>query len=292
MNHGERMTRSYESDVTSAKNGDKSALERLVRQVQDKIYGLALRMLCDPSDAQDAAQEILIKVVTNLGSFEGHSSFSTWFYRVAVNHLLTARKKEAERGAVSFEGYAVALDTTSSYEWDEGNTDPFRNLIEDEIRIGCLQGLLLCLDRDYRVAFLLSEVFHLNSVQGSEILGIKPEAFRKRLSRARSRMSDFLLKNCSLVHPDNPCKCARYADMEIRGGRRSDELVFMGKPCRAKFDRTVLNRLSALKKLNRAREVFNTYPEFAAPEALLDNIRDLMCSDSFKSVVHPAQSER
>lgn len=267
-------------------------LERLVIQVQDKIYGLALRMLCDPSDAQDAAQEILIKVITHLGSFEGRSSFSTWSYRIAVNHLLTTRRREAERAAVSFEEYAAALDTTSSYEWDEGNAGPFRNLIEDEIRIGCLQGLLLCLDRGHRAAFLLSEVFKVNSIQASEILGIFPETYRKRLSRARSRMRDFLLRNCSLVNPDNPCKCERYAAMEIHAGRRSDELIFMVKPCRAKFDRAVLRRLKALKGLNRVREIFNTYPEFAAPEALINSIKDVMNSDSFKMVAHSEKSDR
>jgi RNA polymerase sigma factor (sigma-70 family) len=89
--------------VTMANEGDKKALEELVLQIQDKIYGLALRMLYNPSDAEDASQEILFKIITHLGTFRGESSFSTWMYRVAANHLLTMLKHRAELRAVSFE---------------------------------------------------------------------------------------------------------------------------------------------------------------------------------------------
>ena len=95
--------------VSIAKEGDKKALEELVLQIQDKIYGLALRMLYDPSDAEDASQEILLKIVTHLGTFRGESSFSTWMYRVAANHLLTMRRHRAERTALSFEEYEESL---------------------------------------------------------------------------------------------------------------------------------------------------------------------------------------
>ena len=76
--------------VEAAKEGDKKALETLILKIQDKIYGLALRMLYNPSDAEDASQEILLKIITHLGTFRGESAFTTWMYRVAVNHLLTS----------------------------------------------------------------------------------------------------------------------------------------------------------------------------------------------------------
>jgi DNA-directed RNA polymerase specialized sigma24 family protein len=63
--------------VERAKNGDKRALEDVIRGIQDLIYGLAIRMLWHPSDAEDATQEILIKIITHLDGFRGESSFTS-----------------------------------------------------------------------------------------------------------------------------------------------------------------------------------------------------------------------
>jgi RNA polymerase sigma factor (sigma-70 family) len=78
--------------VEAARSGDRDALEQLVRAIQDPVYGLAMRMLALPTEAEDATQEILIKVVTRLGSFRGDSKFTTWVYAVAANHLRTVRR--------------------------------------------------------------------------------------------------------------------------------------------------------------------------------------------------------
>src|SRR5262249_22269550 len=82
--------------IAGAQQGDAAALEALVRAIQDQIYRLAMRMVGDPADAEDATQEILVKVITHLGSFRGESTFGTWMYRVAANHLLTLRKLRSE----------------------------------------------------------------------------------------------------------------------------------------------------------------------------------------------------
>ncbi len=66
-------------------------------------------MLYHPFDAEDASQEILLKIITHLGTFRGESAFSTWMYRVAANHLLTIRKRRAENEAMSFEEYQESL---------------------------------------------------------------------------------------------------------------------------------------------------------------------------------------
>ena len=101
---------SLEDLVERASGGDKVALEEMVRQIQDKVYGLALRMLWHPADAEDATQEILIKVITHLGTFRGESAFMTWVYRVASNYLLTARKRRAEREEMTFANFSEQLD--------------------------------------------------------------------------------------------------------------------------------------------------------------------------------------
>src|SRR5206468_1185114 len=78
--------------VTRARSGEREALETLVGRHQTWIYNIALRMLSHPQDAEDATQEILIKALTTLSSFEGRSSFRTWLYRIVVNHVLNIRR--------------------------------------------------------------------------------------------------------------------------------------------------------------------------------------------------------
>ena len=68
--------------------GDREALEALIVRHQPWIYNIVVRMVYDPRDAEDATQEVLIKVLTKLSTFEGRSRFRTWLYRVVVNHVL------------------------------------------------------------------------------------------------------------------------------------------------------------------------------------------------------------
>ena len=82
--------------VTQAQAGDREALEALVGRHQRWIYNIAIRMLAHPQDAEDATQEILIKAITRLSTFEGRSRFRTWLYRIVVNHVLNARRGRAE----------------------------------------------------------------------------------------------------------------------------------------------------------------------------------------------------
>src|SRR6266702_3383179 len=87
---------SLEELAARARDGDRSALEDLVTRIQDRVYNLALRMLWHPEDARDATQEILIRVITRLGTFRGASAFMTCAHRVAAHYLLTARKSRLE----------------------------------------------------------------------------------------------------------------------------------------------------------------------------------------------------
>jgi DNA-directed RNA polymerase specialized sigma24 family protein len=82
--------------VARARSGDRRALEDLIQRHQGWMYNIALRMLYHPQDAEDATQEILVKVMTRLSSFEGRSSFRTWLYRIVVNHVLNMKRGRVE----------------------------------------------------------------------------------------------------------------------------------------------------------------------------------------------------
>ena len=100
-----------QSLVLRARSGDRQALEDLVHRHQAWIYNIAVRMLHHPQDAEDATQEILIKVLTRLSSFEGRSSFRTWLYRIVVNHVLNMKRGRAEvlHASIDFASYGAAL---------------------------------------------------------------------------------------------------------------------------------------------------------------------------------------
>jgi RNA polymerase sigma factor (sigma-70 family) len=269
--------------VETAKEGDQTALEELILKIKDRIYGLALRMLYNPSDAEDACQEILLKIITRLNSFRGESAFTTWMYRVAVNHLLTVRRRRPELEAVSFEEYEQSLDLNRAVDWQEHRSSALQNIFVEEIRISCLQGLLLCLDREHRLAYLLSDVFDVSSEQGSAILEITPAAFRKRLSRARDRLREFLVKNCALMNPDNPCTCERYLISQHYMDRVGEnDLIFAKHPCRIRTEERTVNRIRELDDLTQMAALYKHNPDFQVSAAVVDSLRDLVRSRKYE----------
>ena len=102
--------------IEAARAGDLEALDCLLRRHEPWIFNLALRMVWRRDVAEDATQEILLKAVTHLGSFEGRSKFSTWLYRIAVNHLLSVRKSEMEERRMTFVDMARSLDECGDSE--------------------------------------------------------------------------------------------------------------------------------------------------------------------------------
>lgn len=210
------MDRISKTDIALAKDGDANALEMLVRSVQTRVHKLALRMLADPIAAQDATQEILIRIITKLSTYREESSFETWAYRVATNYLLTARKIIANDPGLSFQMFA---DDLLSGLADEANAAPEDHVMLNELRLRCTMAMLLCLDREHRAAYVLGEVLECDHAEASEVLDISPSNFRKRLSRARTRVQDFTASMCGLASPAAPCSCRKRLPMAMALGR-------------------------------------------------------------------------
>src|SRR5512145_278668 len=95
--------------IARIKDGNRDALEALIRRHQGWIYNIALRMVYFPEDAEDVTQEILIKLLTSLSSFEGKSRFRTWLYRIVVNHVLNMKRSRAEDSGYTFDIYRDGL---------------------------------------------------------------------------------------------------------------------------------------------------------------------------------------
>src|SRR5258705_7080594 len=124
-----------EAMATRAVAGDREALGQLCFALQGQIYGLALRMLGHPQDAEDASQEILVQIATHLSQFRGQSQLSTWAYRIAARHLVRFRKSRAEVAATEIQQVAGAIDmglaATAAHALPEGDA----RLLEEEVRL-------------------------------------------------------------------------------------------------------------------------------------------------------------
>jgi RNA polymerase sigma factor (sigma-70 family) len=205
--------------VAQAQGGSRDALEELVRKHQAWIYNVALRMLYLPQDAQDATQEILVKLVTRLSTFEGRSAFRTWLYRIAVNHLLNVKRSRAEESEWTFDRYGAGLRSIADEDLPDANAVPVDlALLVEEAKIGCTTGMLLCLSREQRIVYVLGAIFGVSDAVGAEILETSRDNFRQRLARARRDLHRFMQGQCGLVDEANPCRCAKKTRAFMRAG--------------------------------------------------------------------------
>jgi RNA polymerase sigma factor (sigma-70 family) len=199
-----------------AVDGDRDAVASIVRELQANIHALALRMLWNPEDAEDATQEILVRVVTRLAQFDFKSRLRTWAYRVATNYLLDVKKSCVERQRPNFTSFAEDLAEGLSAD---GPPDHERSVLTEEVKIGCTLGMLQCLDRPHRLAYVLGEILDLPAPEAAEALELEPAAFRKRLQRARDAIESFTRSHCGLVSDAAACACNARVPAAIRLGR-------------------------------------------------------------------------
>jgi RNA polymerase sigma factor (sigma-70 family) len=260
--------------VHRAKDGDREALEALVASIRHDVYNLAVRMLWRPADAEDATQEILLRLVTKLATFRGGSAFRTWMFRVATNHLLNVRRSRAEQEALTFERFGQDLGTGLSDPPAGAADDPQQALLVEEVKLGCTTGMLLCLSREERLAYILGDIFELQSAEAAQSLGIQPAAYRKRLSRARERLRAFMRAHCGLIAPSAACSCTRRVASAVASGRVDpDRLLFAGV-CRE--DAVATTR--EMETLHDIADLFRRHPRYSAPDRLVDGVRRVLDS--------------
>ena len=284
--------------LQAATAGNLAALDRLLAGCQPGIYNLAVRVLGQRDDAADATQEILLKVATHLGSFRGESAFTTWVWRVAHNHLLTARTRAAEAPAVSLEAMAERLEqgldfatTLAKRQGEPLPLTPQDKLEARQIALACTQSMLMAMPRDERLLYVLETVFDLSSAEAADVVGISPAAYRQRLSRTRGRWSSFVSHTCGLANPQAACQCERqlpaarhHAAAQAAAGRQPPPRVM------ALHRHELLEaerNLAAFTRVSDAAAVFRAHPDYRAPGALVPAIRAVLTQEGFLQRENP-----
>ncbi len=278
----EQISESDDHLLAQARSGNLDALDGLVRRHQAWVFNLALRMVWRRETAEDATQEILIKAVTNLSSFEGKSAFRTWLYRIAVNHLLNGRKSEMEENKMTFVDMGASLDGVPDEELPDQRALPVEtSLLVEEAKLGCITAMLMCLDRRQRLAFILGEVLGESSEVGGAALGESSANFRQLLSRARQDLYQFMNDKCGLVNQGNPCRCARKASGFMRNGWLDPKNLQFSKDRVAAVREVAADRMDQLHSLDREHaELYLAQPFLAGPD-MAQKLREILTQSSF-----------
>lgn len=195
-----------QATIDAAVAGQANALNAIVSTLQKRVFRLARRMMLDPSDAEDATQEALLRVVTHLLQFRSEAKFSTWVWRIAVNTFKQFRGQRYRAPMLSLAEFAHDLGEGLQLEAAERTDDA---VLLEQLKEGCGAALLATLDADHRLAYVLGEIMELSGEEAAEVLEVEPAAYRKRLSRARERVRDALKRHCGIVEASNPCRCHR-----------------------------------------------------------------------------------
>ncbi len=262
--------------VMKATSGDKEALEMLVTGVQDIIFNLSLRMLGTFVDAEDATQDILLKMITHLSSFRGDSSFTTWVFSIAVNHLKNYKKHMFAHYPLSFEYYGEDIQNGKIQDVPDLTQNVEKDILAEELKMSCTNVMLQCLDTESRCIFILGTMFKVDSRIAGDILGMTPEAYRQRLSRIRKKMADFLGQYCG-EYGSGKCKCKDRVNYAIQNHRinpvQLDYVAATEIPAK-----TMLDVKSVMENMDDLSQEFSFCKSYRSPERTRHLIQELLDS--------------
>ncbi|MFT4106453.1 MAG: RNA polymerase sigma factor [Lacrimispora sp.] len=268
--------------IDPAAGGNGAALEELLAGIQDFVFNLSLRMLGTVSDAEDATQEILIKVMTNLSTFRRESKFTTWVYRIAVNYLINYKKSMFSHRPLSFEYYGKDIEAGTVENADELLMGVSREDLALELKLSCTNVMLQCLDPQSRCIFVLGTMFKIDSRVAGEILHMTPENYRQKLCRIRRKMAEFLSSYCGLTET-GICSCDRRIGYAIQHNRLNPESLEYSRL--KKYDEEALiSYMENMEALDESAMIFSDLPDYQSPVSAKEFISQLLKSPSMKAI--------
>jgi hypothetical protein len=202
--------------------------------------------------------------------------------------LVELATRRPEQVVTGFDCYASYLDRAPDADFliDRGDS-PEAALLVDEARISCVIGMLLCLDREQRIVFLLGEILETGDALGAELLDLSRDNFRQRLCRARDQLGAFMQGRCGLVDPANACRCARKTGAFIRdrivdpasivfAQHHLDAIQLDAEGRSQRFERWLSRTQAELREL---------YPLFEAPD-VVQRLGTLLHGSELRSVLN------
>jgi len=271
--------------VDKVLEGDSRALDELVGIHHAFIYNMAWKMTHSREDALELTQEVLIKVITKLSTFKKKSAFRTWLYRIVFNEFLQTKRKAKEIAFPSFEVHDQQLNAVPDPELTPEEELEIKDYTR-EVKFRCTSAMLICLNREQRLIYLLGDSFGIDHNVGAEIFGISKQNFRVKLSRARKELHNYMEYRCGLIKKSNPCRCSKKAKSALKMGVLSeDDLIF--KPTYTKrIGDFVVEKQDFMREVldQKYIEVFRDHPgksEFDAQTVVSKIINDKTIKNLF-----------
>jgi RNA polymerase sigma-70 factor (ECF subfamily) len=174
--------------VRLAQQGDAAAFERVYRLHSRRVYSLCLRMVGDPTEAEDLTQDVFLHLFRKIGTFRGESAFSTWLHRMAVNIVLM-RLRRKRIAKISLDSITNPAEESDSQPKEFGCSDLQLNGVIDRIT---LQAATNELAPGYRAIFILHDVQGFKHSEIAEIFGCSVGNSKSQLHKARTQLRQLL----------------------------------------------------------------------------------------------------
>jgi len=197
----ERLYVGFETDVAAPsgadaalvarlKRGERAAFEELIATYQSVVYGLAYRLLGDPEEARDVAQETFLKAYRHIATFRGECAVKTWLYRMTVNQASNQRRwwRRRRKGeTVSLDAPVGDSSATLGDALAAGDRSPEQQALGRE-RQRLLMAALESLKHDYRAAVVLRDIEELSYEEIADALGVPVGTVKSRIARGREEL--------------------------------------------------------------------------------------------------------
>ena len=177
--------------ITAVQRGQNDLFYELVRPYERRVFAAAMAILRNETDAEDVAQEAMLKALANIRQFRSEARFSTWLIQITVNEALMRRRRER---TAMMEAIDDRRDDEGEYtprDFADWREIPSEALERKEVRQKLAEALA-SLDRKYREVFVLRDMEQLNIQETAEALGISVASVKTRLLRARLMLRDLL----------------------------------------------------------------------------------------------------
>jgi RNA polymerase sigma-70 factor, ECF subfamily len=172
--------------VTAARTGDRSALDELLRRHYERIHAVCRRIAGSTRDADDAAQEAMIRIVRSLDRFDGRAAFGTWAYRIATNAALDELRRRGRRPSLH-----VVTDGGDERAWEPADDRAHRD-VESVVDRTAIDEALAELPEEFRVPVVMRDVGDLDYAEIADELGVPIGTVKSRIARGRRMLVEQL----------------------------------------------------------------------------------------------------
>ena len=194
------------------------------------------------------------------------------------------KRGKNESDTLTFSAFGEGLDQTPNESLSDYGYEVEEKLLVKEAKLSCMKGMLLCLDREQRLVYIIGELFEFTDTIGSEIMEISKQNFRVKLHRAKKQLYNFMDQKCGLINKKNACRCARKTAGFIRAGYVDPVKLHFQTDRLKGINQMLEKKVEAFQGEVTAayQQLYQDHPFLQSPDQM-ESIRSLLSSDEIKA---------